>query len=89
MRYIIVISGPVGVGKSELAKALIARFGAARISTRELLIDRTGTPNERKPLQEAGERLDQETDGAWVAQGIEPIVARLPPDSSASRFSPY
>ncbi|WP_247804126.1 adenylosuccinate synthetase [Bradyrhizobium sp. 191] len=74
MRYIIVISGPVAVGKSALADELLQRFSSHRISTRQLLID-TGCPNERDALIEAGKRLDAETEGRWVRDGIARYVA--------------
>jgi adenylosuccinate synthase len=69
VRYIIAISGPVAVGKSALADELLQRFNSHRISTRQLLID-TGCPNERDALIEAGKRLDTQTGGRWVRDGI-------------------
>jgi len=68
MRYVFVISGPVGVGKSSFCDQFAQRFGAVRLSTRTILID-NGIPNERRALQDAGDALDQETDGKWVADG--------------------
>lgn len=69
MKYVMAISGPVAVGKSVLASELIRRFGADRISTRILLLD-AGAKDERADLIEAGKRLDFETDGAWVRDGV-------------------
>ncbi|MDP4360843.1 hypothetical protein QR510_29885, partial [Escherichia coli] len=74
MRYIIAISGPVAVGKSALADELLRRFSSHRISTRTLLLDE-GCPNERDALIEAGKRLDVDTDGRWVRDGIARYVA--------------
>ncbi len=74
MRYIIAISGPVAVGKSALAEELLRRFSSHRISTRTLLLDE-GCPNERDALIEAGKRLDVDTDGRWVRDGIARYVA--------------
>jgi adenylosuccinate synthase len=74
VRYIIAISGPVAVGKSALADELLQRFNDHRISTRQLLID-TGCQNERDALIEAGKRLDTETGGRWVRDGIARYVA--------------
>jgi adenylosuccinate synthase len=68
MRYVFVISGPVGVGKSSFCDQFAQRFGAVRLSTPTILID-NGIPNERRALQDAGDALDQETDGKWVADG--------------------
>jgi adenylosuccinate synthase len=69
VRYIIAISGPVAVGKSALADELLQRFSSHRISTRQLLID-TSCQNERDALIEAGKRLDTQTGGRWVRDGI-------------------
>src|SRR5262245_42968900 len=80
MRIIVAISGTIGVGKSAFAEALVARFEAKRVSTRQFIIDRLGTPNERGALQAAGAKLDDETDGEWVAEA----VAKVQGESSAS-----
>jgi len=74
VRYIIAISGPVAVGKSALADKLLQRFSSHRISTRQLLID-TGCANERDALIEAGKRLDAQTGGRWVRDGVARYVA--------------
>jgi adenylosuccinate synthase len=73
VKYLIAISGPVASGKSILANQIVTRFGAYRVSTRQLLAD-TGVPNERNALIEAGKRLDSETDGTWVRDGCTPYV---------------
>jgi adenylosuccinate synthase len=73
--YVIAISGPVAVGKSVLADQFIERFRAYRLSTRQLLIDKD-VENERGALIEAGKRLDRETDGAWVRDGVLPYIER-------------
>jgi adenylosuccinate synthase len=77
MRHLIVLSGPIGVGKTALAKFLAERFHSSRLSTRQLLIDK-GIPDERGALQDAGEQLDRETDGAWVAEGVRAAIRDLP-----------
>lgn len=69
MKYVIALSGPVAVGKSALAGEFERRFGAYRISTRTLLIE-AGTKNERSELIEAGKRLDVQTGGTWVRDGV-------------------
>ncbi len=68
---IVALSGPVGGGKSTLARALVARFGAKRLSTREVLMTRLGgQPPSRAALQKAGADWDEETGGAWVADRL-------------------
>jgi adenylosuccinate synthase len=69
VRYIIAISGPVAVGKSALAGQLVQRFDAYRISTHTLLVD-AGAKEERAELIEAGKKLDVDTKGAWVRDGV-------------------
>jgi adenylosuccinate synthase len=53
MRYVIVFSGPVAVGKSVVMEALLERFPGVRASTRRAIIEATGADNERGALQEA------------------------------------
>jgi adenylosuccinate synthase len=77
MRYVIVVSGPIGVGKSSVLKELLARFPGFRLSTREALIARTGAPNERRARQDAGEKLDRDTDGAWVVEEASKVAAKV------------
>lgn len=80
MRRIIVLSGPVAVGKTCLSDGLVADHGFARISTRELLGERMGGEAGRARMQQAGEALDSETGGRWVAEALASRVARLPAD---------
>lgn len=74
MKHLIVLSGPIGVGKSSFVEAL-KRFDAERVSTRAHILETTGCQNERGALQDAGDRLDLETGGTWVADALEPVVA--------------
>src|SRR5437764_493893 len=67
---IVVLSGAVASGKSALARDLCNRFRGKRFSTREMLVDRVGDLQGRAELQAAGERLDEESDGAWVREGL-------------------
>jgi adenylosuccinate synthase len=82
-KQIVLLSGPVASGKSELGRALVDRFGAVRISTREVIQSlRPNTPSERKALQRAGDRLDRETGGTWVAQYLERRIPELDDDAT-------
>lgn len=69
-RQIIVLSGRVAAGKSELASGLAKRFGVVRLKTQDLLVASTGAPRERGALQAAGEALDRSTNGEWVAREL-------------------
>jgi adenylosuccinate synthase len=77
-RQIIVLSGPVGVGKSTLATALVARFDVTHFRTQQFIRARKGATLERRALQKAGEALDKETRGAWLAQELTQPVTELP-----------
>jgi adenylosuccinate synthase len=70
MGVVIAVSGPIAVGKSAVIGELAQRFKILRISTRELIQCRRQVPSEREPLQVAGEALDHETDGKWVAEDV-------------------
>jgi adenylosuccinate synthase len=79
---IVVLSGPVGAGKSTLAVALASRYDAVQVRTQDLLRDHAADhgvnlPAERRALQDYGDRLDQETSGMWVAEAVSAKVAEL------------
>jgi adenylosuccinate synthase len=74
LELLIALSGPIGVGKTSFGRALTDLFDVTRISTRQYILDRTGCANERGALQEAGDQLDRESDGRWVADAIEAAI---------------
>ena len=68
---IVVLSGPIGAGKSALAEKLVEKYDARVIKTRDLI--RKQSPQvkeERGALQRAGERLDRADGGAWVKNAL-------------------
>ncbi|WP_353642496.1 adenylosuccinate synthetase [Mesorhizobium sp. WSM2239] len=65
MHTIFLLSGAMSSGKSQLAGAFKARFGAKHVSTRELLLQ-VQPDADRKALIALGLRLDGETDEKWV-----------------------
>lgn len=69
---VIALSGPVAGGKSRLAHGLVERFGAARLSTRGVLMQRlpSGEKATRLALQRVGARRDEETGGSWVSEEL-------------------
>lgn len=70
---LLAISGPVCAGKSTLATELSSAVGARILTTRLLIADHLGRgPDEltRGELQKAGEELDEERGGAWVAERV-------------------
>lgn len=69
---IILLSGPIASGKTTLAQRLAERFGMRVFRTREWLTSALGDRGQkgRTDLQEKGDRLDTETGGAWVLEGL-------------------
>ena len=66
-KKIIVISGPVASGKSELAERLEKSFDAFVVKTCDELINLyPGAPNDQLSLQKTSDRLDRQTNGKWV-----------------------
>lgn len=70
-QLIVVLSGPIAAGKTELCKELVRGFGFTVFKTRELIQELVNDiPSERGALQHAGEVLDRRTNGAWVANAL-------------------
>ena len=75
---IIIVSGAIACGKSDLSRSLSDGFGFPVIGTSDLIKERLGKPElDLKGLQRAGNRLDRETGSAWIA---EMVAMRLRPD---------
>ena len=73
---IIVLSGEICSGKSAVSSGLKQKYNATIIKTRELILkERPKTKNERKPLQFAGNKLDKETNGVWIADALAKILS--------------
>ena len=69
-RRIIVLSGPIASGKSELANSLVEGYGFLRLQTADLITSMFDKPPDRAELQRAGEKLDRKHKGLWVAQAL-------------------
>jgi adenylosuccinate synthase len=68
---IVILSGPIGAGKSALALGLQERYAATIIKTRDLILKQLpAVKEERSALQRAGERLDRNDGGAWVKNAL-------------------
>lgn len=70
MRLLIVLSGPIAAGKSSFGDEICKISGALKVSTRKFIQARTGTSDDRGALQAAGDQLDGDTGGAWVADAV-------------------
>jgi adenylosuccinate synthase len=75
MPGILLLSGPIGAGKTELADRLEKRDGFRRVRTSQLLtkrIQETGRSTLRRDeLQSFSDHLDAETDHRWVFDSFE------------------
>ena len=68
---VIIVSGPIACGKSDLSWSLSEGFGFPVIRTSDLIKERLGKPKlDVKGLQNAGNRLDRKTGSAWVAEMV-------------------
>ena len=70
---ILLLSGHICTGKTEVTRRLEDRFGFVKIKTSEILkrlAPGRGFETDRIPLQELGEELDRETSGLWVLDEV-------------------
>lgn len=76
---IIVLSGAIASGKSELARGLCERFDGHRFSTRDALEAKMpgDPPYPREALQQLGEKLDRQSGGTWLAEALSVPIFRL------------
>lgn len=83
VNLILILTGPIASGKSELTAALEQRFGFYTLKTNELLKDLAAQQFEqtRGSLQAFGEALDTRTKGAWVRDGLTNLIDTLPAES--------
>lgn len=69
------MSGQICSGKSALVEQLRDRHGARVVKTKELILKKSPKiKDERRALQLAGQRLDQEDGGSWVAEALQRVV---------------
>ena len=85
---IVLLSGPVCSGKSELADQLVARYHAVLFKTHQLIRQiKPKVANDRSALQRAGDALDKSTHGRWIQEALTrrlettPLTALLVIDS--------
>lgn len=82
---IVILSGPICSGKSELSQRLHDFHGANIIKTRDLIKQQVpSVPDERGALQRAGEKLDRADGGAWVQNALSKYFDANQKDSTPS-----
>lgn len=75
----IVISGKVGTGKSTLANRIALKLNAKLIKSKDLILQlKPRTAHTRLAMQRAGQKLDKETNGKWIADALGQYLAGLP-----------
>lgn len=68
---IVALSGSICSGKSTLAGLLTERSSATWVKTGEVILGlQPKTKRTRKGMQHAGDKLDRETEGRWVADSV-------------------
>ncbi len=79
-RRIILVSGPIGCGKSTLATKLVNEYGFQCLKTRQVIAQRLRVPASRRPLQRGGNQLDQSTKGTWVRDALGRFTQKIGPN---------
>ncbi|WP_281718929.1 AAA family ATPase [Pandoraea apista] len=72
-RFLILLSGPVAVGKTTLRDFLSSEHGFCVVRSSSFLLEkaqREGGAVDRKGLQELGDRMDAETDYRWIVDDV-------------------
>jgi adenylosuccinate synthase len=82
---IVILSGPIGSGKTSLCQNLKDRNGAHIVRTRDLIKQQIRrVKEERGALQRAGERLEAADGGAWVKNALSRYIESQQTGSLAS-----
>ena len=78
VKQIVLLSGPIGSGKTTLALQLEERFGLVLLKTKDYIREQGNRLKlERTALQKYGDRLDRQTRGTWVRDALARLVNSL------------
>jgi adenylosuccinate synthase len=78
VKQIVLLSGPIGSGKTTLCRQLEERFGLASLKTKDYIREQGNRLKlERTALQRYGDRLDRQTKGTWVRDVLVRLVSTL------------
>jgi len=82
-RWIIILSGPISSGKSDLARLLAQKHEMQLVKTKQLIANSLGENDPgRLELQEEGDKLDRRTGGRWVVDELTKLVLVAPEDAA-------
>jgi AAA domain len=73
VRSLLLLSGPLAVGKTAVRDQLVLTYGFSYLRSSQYLracADRAGRSNDRKSMQNLGDRLDAETDYRWLIDDV-------------------
>lgn len=80
--FIVLLSGPVAVGKTTVTASLMTRLGFERVRSGAFLqqtAERLGRPSNRAGLQALGDEYDENTDYRWLVDDVaKPLVSSKP-----------
>lgn len=77
VKLLVLLSGPVAVGKSSVATELVRDYNFGRISTSPFLAAiaaEQGVEKNRTSLQEIGDALDDQSDYRWVVDDVAAVA---------------
>lgn len=81
---VVLVSGAICSGKSALVEQLREKHGAMVIKTKDLIVRKLPKITiERRSLQRAGEKLDKDDGGQWVAEALQREI-----DANSQRPTP-
>lgn len=79
---VVLLSGPVAVGKTTVTASLVTRLGFERVRSGAFLqqaAQRLGRPSDRAGLQALGDEYDESTDYRWLVDDVaKPLVSSKP-----------
>lgn len=82
VKHIVLVSGPIGSGKTTLCRSLEERFGAVSVKTKDLIRELAKKIKpERGAMQRYGEILDRRTKGQWVRDALARRLTQWPDDA--------
>jgi dephospho-CoA kinase len=73
IEWVVLLSGPVAVGKTTLRDALVVGHGFSNVRSSEYLRQRAASLaliDDRLSLQELGDKLDRDTDYRWLVDDV-------------------